>query len=459
MARPFDHNPLAVIAKRHRVSAVDIGSTGRKITGKGVMAKKLGKYTVLGEIGRGGMAVVYRAHQESLDRIVAIKELDLSKTSQDPKALERFQLEARSAASLDHPSIVTVHDFWERSRNAYIAMEFVDGLEVKEALDEVGSINPATAAYTVLQVARALAYAHERGIIHRDIKPGNIMLSARGQVKLADFGIALVSGSADLTTTGQVIGTPAYMSPEQIKDDTIGPSSDIFSLGVVLYEMLTGVKPFIAPTDAAVIHAIIHKRPASPRRLNKRVPRRLSRLVMKALRKKPRRRYGNMDELVTALQRALPGKESYGQSGVTALVVHARGSVGTDETMPLTDLKQSVSRKPAYGLLLAAVLAMIIVLLLWAGDTNRLLQNPALKKLIAAAPAVTVPLKVNAYPWAEVILDGKHMGYTPSARPFMIPAGNHTLVLKNTYMGTKTIHLDLKEGDSPAVSVDFLEEK
>jgi hypothetical protein len=180
---------------------------------------------------------------------------------------------------------------------------------------------------------------------------------------------------------------------------------------------------------------------------------------MKALRKKTRRRYANMDELVTALRRALPGKESYGQAGVAALVVHACGSVGTDETIPLTGLKQSAPRKPAYGFVLVAVLAIIIGLLLWAGDTNRLLQNPTVRKLIAAAPVVTVPLKVNAYPWAEVILDGKHMGYTPSARPFMIPVGNHTLVLKNTYMGTRTLHLDLKEGDSPAVSVDFLEEK
>jgi serine/threonine-protein kinase len=418
------------------------------------MAKKLGKYKVLEEVGRGGMAVVYKAHQESLDRIVAIKELDLSRTSSDVRAKDRFILEARSVASLDHPSIVTVHDFWERSNKAYIAMEFVDGLEVKELLERSGPVPPLAAAFITLQIARALAFTHERGIVHRDIKPGNIMLSNRGQVKLADFGIALVSGTADLTTTGQVIGTPAYMSPEQIRGEEMGPASDIFSLGSVLYEMITGVKPFSGPSDAAVIHAIIHKRPISPRRLQKAVPRRLTSIIRKCLKKKAGRRYATMSDLVSALEKSLRGRESQGEQLVAQLVTRSSESAAQDATIPLTDQQPEADgqkRWTTLGAVAAAVVAVVV--LLWAGDTNKPDNKPA------PAASVTVPVTVHAYPWAEVKLDGMSLGFTPMARPVSVPPGEHTLELVNPYLGSRKVELSLSEGDSPFITVDLLEGK
>ncbi|TNF48259.1 serine/threonine protein kinase [bacterium] len=418
------------------------------------MSRKLGNYRVLEEVGRGGMAVVYRARQESLDRIVAIKELDLKRTTSDLRAAERFKLEAKAAASLDHPNIITVHDFWERSKKAYIAMEFVDGLELKEVLDQHGAIGSELAALIGIQICKALSYAHERGIVHRDVKPGNIMLSARGDVKLADFGIVFVSGSADLTTTGQVIGTPSYMSPEQIRGEDLGPASDIFSLGVVLYEAVTGSKPFTAPNDAALTHAIMRKRPIRPRRLNRRIPRQLSRVIMKCLRKKPHKRYLTMDDLTYALRKALPRKPMSTAEGVSRLVAEGRQSGKTDATMPLK-IEIKPNRLSRFVFLAIVVLAFAALFLL--AFLTRSLRDPG--GPVSPVPAGKASLSVVAYPWAEVILDGRKLGFTPSALPYEVEPGRHRLVVKNPHLGSRTLELDLKEGKPTHISVDFLEDK
>jgi len=427
----------------------------RKLSLRSPMAKKLGKYEVLEEIGRGGMAVVYRARQESLDRIVAIKELDFSKASSDPKALERFELEAKAAASLDHPSIITVHDFWESSKKAYIAMEFVDGLELKEAQVVTGTVDPITATRIGISLCKALSYAHERGIVHRDVKPGNVMLSAQGSVKLADFGIVLVSGATDLTTTGQVIGTPAFMSPEQIKGEEVGPASDMFSLGVVLYEMVAGVKPFTGPTDVAVTHSIVRRRPLRIRKHNPKVPRRLVRVIMKALRKKTNKRFASMDEMSDALTRSLPRRAPSTAQAVSALIASVRMPPGgEDMTMPLVVESPPEPKKLRAALVVLPLAALLILaLVLWPRDPAR--EAGSLMDAVPAVPVQAIALTVNAYPWAEVIIDGKSRGYTPRAKPFPVAPGRHTLVLKNPHLGQKTVELELEEGREETVSVDL----
>jgi len=314
-------------------------------------------------------------------------------------------------------------------------------------------VGPITATRIAISLCYALSYAHERGIIHRDIKPGNIMLSTQGSVKLADFGIALVSGSADLTTTGQVIGTPSYMSPEQIRGEPLGPASEVFSLGAVLYEMVTGSKPFTGPSDVAVTHAIIHKRPVRISKLSPKTPKRLVRVIMKCLRKRPSRRYATMDELATALGKTMPRRASSTREVVSTLVARAGQQGNDDMTIHLASPDQAPARIRRVAVIPFLAAALILGFIIWQWDS--------VKSLIAFSPAppaaAQVEFTINAWPWAEVILDGKSLGYTPRVKPFMAQSGRHTLVLKNPHLGERKIVLDLVSGKEKTVSVDLTE--
>ena len=288
------------------------------------MTPKLGNYTIEEEIGRGGMATVYRARQESLNRFVALKELDLSRFRSEPSALDRFRLEARAAAALEHPNIVTIYDLWEEEGKAYIAMEYIDGVELKDVLLALGSVPFMGAVLITMAVSEALHYAHSKRMIHRDVKPGNIMLSGSGKIKLMDFGIVSVSDAGDLTVTGQILGTPAYMSPEQIAGEELGPGADLFSLGAVLYEMIAGSKPFSGPNHVALIQDVLHGQPVPLKDIDPQVPDSISWAVLKCLEKDPEKRFGSMEEFTTVLEMVMPLERPNRSALVAGLVKGAR---------------------------------------------------------------------------------------------------------------------------------------
>ncbi len=264
------------------------------------------EYSIIGEIGAGGMATVYKAVQKSLDRMVAIKELKKAYQADD-QIVKRFERESRVAASLQHENIVHIYDYWKKPHYA-IVMEYVDGITLAHVIEKTGALPVDVGIMIAVQVSTALDYAHMRGFVHRDIKPSNIMIKRNGEVKLMDFGIAQSRSLEALTLPGMLIGTPAYMSPEQVLGQQLDARSDIFSFGIVLYEMFTGAKPFSDDNTRSVTARILKDKFLSPRRINGEIPWRLQRIIKRCLRKKPQRRYASMMEAGRKLGRRLAGK-------------------------------------------------------------------------------------------------------------------------------------------------------
>ena len=269
-----------------------------------------GRYRLMDRVGEGGMAVVYRAMDELLGRVVAVKMLRDQFTA-DREFVERFRREAQAAARLSHPHVVQVFDVGQDQGAHYIVMEFVDGKSLKQVLRERGRLSPEAAVAVALAVAKALAHAHRHGLVHRDIKPHNILITAEGLVKVADFGIARAASAASLTDSGTILGSVHYFSPEQARGQTIGAPSDIYSLGIVLYEMLAGQVPFSADTPVAVALRHIHD-PVPP--LGERlpgIPPALERAVLHALAKAPGERPASADAFAEELRQAVPQAEEF----------------------------------------------------------------------------------------------------------------------------------------------------
>jgi len=260
----------------------------------------LGQYRILEEIGRGGMAVVYKAYQPALDRTVAIKVLPPELTL-DYQFVQRFVREARSAAKLTHPHIVTIHELGQTEGNHFIVMEYVVGPSVADLLMHEGALPPPQAAQILAQVGSALDYAHDQAFVHRDIKPANILLGPGETAKLTDFGIVKAADGTSLTRTGTLLGTPAYMSPEQARGTTITRSTDVYSLGVVAYEMLSGRVPFTGDT-AAVLHAHAYDPPDLAV-----LPPVVQQVVGGALEKDPEKRFQSAGAFSHALTGAVAG--------------------------------------------------------------------------------------------------------------------------------------------------------
>ena len=261
----------------------------------------IGSYRLVAPAGAGGMAEDWRAYHPRLDSYVAIKFLS-PRYGMDPAYLDRFLREARAVSRLEHPNILTVHDFGEQDAWTYMVSPFVGGGTLEARLRR-GAWTVEEAAAVLAPLADALDYAHGEGLVHRDVKPSNVLFTERGRLVLSDFGIArMVEGTTLLSHTGMIIGTPLYMSPEQADGQRVGPLSDQYSLGVVAYQMLTGRPPFIAETPVALLVAHMHKPLPPPRRLNPALPERAEAALFKVLAKDPADRFASGVDFVTALQ-------------------------------------------------------------------------------------------------------------------------------------------------------------
>ena len=257
----------------------------------GTNVRYFGDYELIEEIARGGMGVVYKARQVSLNRVVALKMI-LAGQLAGKDDVKRFHAEAEAAANLDHPGIVPIYEIGEHEGKHYFSMAYVDGGSLAGLLKD-GPLPPRVAAEYTQKIAAAIAFAHERGVIHRDLKPGNVLLDRNGEPKITDFGLAKhVKGESQLTTTGQILGTPSYMPPEQAAGDigAIGPAADIYSLGAVLYALLTGRPPFQSDSPLDTLLQVREREPIGPRQLNPKVPADLETVCLKCLEKVPGRR-------------------------------------------------------------------------------------------------------------------------------------------------------------------------
>jgi eukaryotic-like serine/threonine-protein kinase len=293
--------------------------------------KKVGAYRVLGEIGRGGMAQVWRGVHETLQREVAIKEL-LPESVKDKEALSRFRREALALAAFRHENIVTLYDLVEKNESLFMILEYVNGPTLAQLLKE-GPVPPDVAAVIGVQLASALDHAHFSRIIHRDIKPANIMITKSGEVKLMDFGIAKDEGLEALTREGIAVGTPSYMSPEQVMGGQLDPRTDIFSLGVVLYECLTGNRPFVGQTAGEVFARIRDGKYKSVIKANPRVPATLEHVVKRAMKVKLNERYFDAAEMRRDLERFLVKHVSMSHAAMLVAFLRHRNKISETEAL------------------------------------------------------------------------------------------------------------------------------
>jgi eukaryotic-like serine/threonine-protein kinase len=403
---------------------------------------KVGEYRMIDFLGAGGMGEVYRAVHAKLGRVVAVKVLTQAQRS--PRLIERFQNEAQIQSRLHHPRIATLFDFIENHDMPCIVMEYVDGETLDERIRTVGALPLEDALRIFRDVVEAVGYIHENSVVHRDIKSNNIKINSRGEVKLLDFGIAKSDASPQLTATGDVIGTLQYLSPEQIKGGVADARSDIWALGVLLYEMVSGQVPFNATTLGRLCDTILKSEYLSPSTYNPYLPKEVEAIIKRCLKKNPEARYQSAGELLKDLSALNPGNKE--------VVNDAEGGRGASENGLLSRLQQNVQLLTVAGavLIVAAVLALVVVQL--AVDkpvdlngnrpsTSGRIPDPTVSQ---SHPALKTA-RINALEGkAEVYQNGQFVGQTPCA--IQVASGEKVnLVLKRNGYEDKKIDFLLNE--------------
>jgi len=375
-----------------------------------MVGKTLGKYRILDKIGRGGMGVVYRGIDETLDREVAIKAISPELVEDD--LVRRFRAEAVTLAKVNHPNIASVYELFRDDDRLLMVMELVRGQTFEQLITETGALPVERATALVAQILDALGHAHRAGIVHRDLKPANLMLTDAGIVKVMDFGIARVSGTERMTSDGLMVGTPAYMAPEQVRGDEVDGRTDLYAAGVVLYRLLTAKLPFKAETAVAMIQSQLNDRPALAREVRNDLPDWLDAVLMRSLAKRPADRYQSADEF----RRALDSQGSFDPAAphpddLTVATPSSPYALHTVAARPAASMTPPAGPTPTTTLVLnrshlavaggfAAMLLAVIGLLAWV-VLRRPTATPVQVMTMAApasapAPAIVAPVAVPA---------------------------------------------------------------
>jgi serine/threonine protein kinase len=388
----------------------------------------LGQYEILGELGQGGMGVVYRARDPRLDRTIAIKVL-LDQAADDPSRRQRFLMEARAVAALSHPNIVTIHSVEEDAGRIFLTMEYVEGRTLAELIPSAGLPLDDVLALAI-PLADAIAAAHAKGIVHRDLKPGNIMVSADRRLKVLDFGLAKLRESetsagsdtrlapAPVTREGVVLGTVAYMAPEQAEGRTVDHRADIFALGVLLFEMATGRRPFAGDTNASLIAAILRDVPPPVTEINAALPAEFARIVRRALAKDPTRRYqtaldvrNELEELRrdTGVDSTSAATTALRSGGVSGIVTRSGSSSGAAISTPIpVSAPQRRWLLPAGIVAGMAILAAGAYLYLRSSSRSSVATSPVVQ---VAERQVTSNAPEDPVWYASISPDGKYVAY------------------------------------------------
>ena len=425
-------------------------------------APRLPNYQIIDVVGQGGMAKVYKAMQNNLYRVVAIKELRANKAA-EITTIKRFDREAIAASSLSHENVISIYDYFEFDNKRYLVMEYVGGCDLATIIKHSRKMPTHIATMIMLQVVRALEYAHAMGLVHRDVKPGNIMVSNTGQVKLMDFGVVQTKGAEAITLPGTFVGTPRYMSPEQITGNVTDFRSDMFSIGVVFYELITGKRLFDATDNQQIFHQVLQRRIANPSRLRPGTSPLLAKIILTCLKREVRKRFRTTQELRRRLEGVLGNQQMVRMRQDIQEYLIAQEIVERKET-EISVTGSPVVPSPSWrerlfahfvgpegqgffrGYLATLAVALILAVFVWW-------QNPSTEE---PSPANRFAgLKVIAKPWGIIYVNGEFREVTPYDQPIILRSGYHKISIEHPKLGSKQYSLPLSRGEVSTLAVDF----